>query len=107
MNIQVNQLGYTPAMQKTALLRGDLGSDLLVKNAAGETVLTLPVSSQRTLLWEDDLATVDFSALQTPGTYTLHCGSESSYPFSIAEIPTPNASPRWWICSISSAAATT
>ena len=87
MNIQVNQLGYTPAMQKTALLRGDLGSDLLVRNAAGETVLTLPVSSQRTLLWEDDLATVDFSALQTPGTYTLHCGSESSYPFSIAENP--------------------
>ncbi|MBE5795009.1 MAG: hypothetical protein E7323_10060, partial [Clostridiales bacterium] len=87
MNIQVNQLGYTPAMRKIALLRGDLSSEMQIKNAAGETVLTVPVSSQRTQLWEDDLATVDFSALTAPGTYTLHCGGESSHPFVIASAP--------------------
>ena len=87
MNIQVNQLGYTPAMQKIALLRGDLAAEMQVKNETGYVVLTLPVDSQRTRLWEDDLAAVDFSALTQPGTYTLHCGSESSYPFVIAENP--------------------
>ena len=87
MNIQVNQLGYTPAMQKIALLRGDLAAEMQVKNETGCVVLTLPVDSQRTQLWEDDLAAVDFSALTQPGTYTLHCGSESSYPFAIAENP--------------------
>ncbi len=87
MNIQVNQLGYTPAMQKTALLRGSTGSTLEVRDAAGETVLTLPVDEERTLLWGDSLLTVDFSALTRPGTYTLHSGSESSYPFTVSEKP--------------------
>ena len=72
MNIQVNQLGYTPAMQKIALLRGDLAAEMQVKNETGNVVLTLPVDSQRTQLWEDDLVAVDFSALTQPGTYTLH-----------------------------------
>ena len=67
MNIQVNQLGYTPAMQKIALLRGNLTAEMQVKNETGCVVLTLPVDSQRTQLWEDDLAAVDFSALTQPG----------------------------------------
>ncbi|MBE5815056.1 MAG: hypothetical protein E7320_07635 [Clostridiales bacterium] len=87
MNIQVNQLGYTPAMQKTALLRGEAGSTLEVRNAAGETVLTLPVGNERTPLWGDDLAIIDFSALTEPGTYTLCSGKESSHPFVVAEKP--------------------
>lgn len=87
MNIQVNQLGYTPAMHKVAVMRGALGSKLLVKDTAGETVLTVPVSAERTQLWGDDVVTADFSALTRPGTYTLECGSESSYAFHIAEKP--------------------
>ncbi|MBE5802248.1 MAG: glycoside hydrolase [Clostridiales bacterium] len=87
MNIQINQLGYTPAMKKTAVLRGRLGNQLQVKNASGETVLTVPVSAERTNLWDDELATADFSTLTQPGAYTLHCGEESSYPFVIDEKP--------------------
>ena len=87
MNIQINQLGYTPDMQKTALLRGKLDSQMQVRNAAGEIVLTVPVSNQRAQLWGDDLATADFSALTATGCYTLHCGEESSHPFSITDVP--------------------
>ena len=87
MNIQINQLGYTPAMRKTAVLRGALGAEVLVKNAAGETTLTVPLDSARTLLWDDTLATADFSALTQPGVYTLVCGSEVSYPFTVSDKP--------------------
>ncbi len=87
MNIQVNQLGYTSAMRKTAVLRSAPENTVQVKNAAGETVLTVPLSAGRALLWEDTLATADFSALTTPGVYTLACGSESSYPFTVSENP--------------------
>lgn len=87
MNIQINQLGYTPDMTKTAVLRGALAAEMTVQNAAGETVLTLPVDADRVNIWEDDVAVADFSALQEPGMYTLHCGEESSYPFPVAEQP--------------------
>lgn len=87
MNIQINQLGYTPSMRKVALMRGELDNKLLVKDAAGETVLTVPVSTERTTLWGDELVTADFSALIRPGVYTLACGNERSYPFEIAETP--------------------
>ena len=87
MNIQINQLGYTPDMTKTAVLRGLLGSKMTVQNAAGETVLTLPVTADRVNIWEDDVAVADFSALTQPGVYTLHCGEEASYPFPVEEKP--------------------
>lgn len=87
MNIQINQLGYTPKMKKTALLRGPLADEMQVKNAAGETVLTVPVDQGRTELWGDSLAAVDFSALSMEGTYTLHCGDACSYPFVVTESP--------------------
>lgn len=85
MNIQINQLGYMPEMKKTALLRGSLAGEMQVRNAAGEVVLAVPVEQKRTELWGDSLATVDFSALTVPGTYTLHCGDACSYPFVVAE----------------------
>ncbi|MBE5803666.1 MAG: glycoside hydrolase [Clostridiales bacterium] len=87
MNIQINQLGYTPGMTKTAVLRGALGSEMTVVNAAGETVLTLPVTGERTAIWDDEVAVVDFSALTAPGVYTLRCGEEASHPFPVAERP--------------------
>ncbi len=87
MNIQLNQLGYSPDGKKRAVLRGNLSDQLLVKNQAGETVLTIPLSQERTELWGDSVVEADFSLLKTPGTYTLHCGEESSYPFAISQNP--------------------
>ena len=87
MNIQINQLGYTPTMTKTAVLRGKLGNELLVLNAAGEAVLTLPVKADRMNIWEDEVAVVDFSALKAEGVYTLRCGEESSHSFPVVAKP--------------------
>ena len=87
MNIQINQLGYTPDMTKTAVLCGKLGSEMSVLNAAGETVLTIPVNNARTAIWDDDVAVVDFSALKAEGVYTLRCGEESSWPFPVTAKP--------------------
>ena len=87
MNIQINQLGYTPGMKKTAVLRGQLADVMTVVNAAGETVLTVPVGAQRCEIWGDDAAHADFSALTQPGVYTLHCGDAASHPFAVADAP--------------------
>lgn len=78
MNILINQLGYTPEMQKVAVLRGKLGEEMTVRDAAGNAVLTLPVAADRMDIWGDQVTRIDFSALTAPGTYTLHCGEESS-----------------------------
>lgn len=87
MNIQINQLGYTPTMRKIAVMHGKLSDSLRIMDADGNTVLTLPVTAERTDIWGDQVAQADFSALTTPGTYTLHCGEESSWPFPIADAP--------------------
>ena len=67
MNIQINQLGYTPAMKKVAVMHGALADELHVTNANGQTVLTVPVAPDRTDIWGDQVATADFSALTQPG----------------------------------------
>lgn len=87
MNIQVNQLGYTSGMQKIAVLRGKLASVMEIVNEAGQTVMALPVTDERTEIWGDQVVQVDFTALDAPGRYTLRCGEESSYPFVIADVP--------------------
>ena len=87
MNIQIDQLGYTPAMRKIAVMHGKLSDSLRIMDADGNTVLTLPVTAERTDIWGDQVAQADFSALTTPGTYILHCGEESSWPFPIADAP--------------------
>ena len=87
MNILINQLGYTPRMKKVAVLRGDLSADMQVKDEQGHVVLTVPVQEQRTDVWGDRVALADFSALTTPGRYTLHCGMASSWAFPVAKAP--------------------
>ena len=87
MNILINQLGYTPDMQKIAVLRGNLSREMRIQDAAGRTVLTLPVTAQPTEIWGDQAVQVDFSQLREPGLYTLHCGEEASWAFPIAEAP--------------------
>jgi hypothetical protein len=63
MNILINQLGYTPEMQKEAVLRGKLGEKITVRDAAGNAVLTLPVAADRMDIW---------------GLYTAVPGSQAS-----------------------------
>ena len=87
MNIQINQLGYTPGMRKIAVLRGHLAKDMHIQDASGQTVMTLPLTAQPTEIWGDQVVQVDFSALTAPGVYTLRCGEESSWPFPIADTP--------------------
>lgn len=87
MNIQIDQLGYTPGMKKTAVLRGALDGDMHVTDAAGRAVMTVPVPAARTDIWGDAVAVVDFFALAQPGVYTLRCGEETSHPFAVAEKP--------------------
>ncbi len=87
MNIQINQLGYTPDMPKTAVVRGNCADTLDVLDAQGNVVLTVPVSSQSVSLWGDDLRTADFSALRDCGVYTLRSGEESSHPFPVGDKP--------------------
>ena len=87
MNIQVNQLGYTPAMTKTAVMRGCLDKELHVLNAAGETVLTVPVEDKRVSIWDDEVAVADFSGLKETGVFFLRSGEETSYPFVVSENP--------------------
>lgn len=86
MNIQINQLGYTPSMRKNAALRDAAAALLEVINAAGETVLSVPVK-KTCELWGDSLSEADFSALTVPGVYTLRCGDEVSYPFAVSDAP--------------------
>ena len=87
MNILINQLGYTPDMQKIAVLRGQLSDHMDVLDEAGQVVLTLPVSGETTEIWGDAVVQVDFTALTNPGTYTLRCGEEQSHPFPVADEP--------------------
>ena len=87
MNILINQLGYTPEMQKTAVLRGKLTDRMDVLDEAGQVVLTVPVSAPATDIWGDRVVLANFSALTAPGTYTLRCGEERSHPFLVAEKP--------------------
>lgn len=87
MNILIDQLGYTREMKKTAVLRGKLSNVMQVINEAGQIVLTVPVDPQRTEIWGDAVAVVDFTALNEPGTYTLRCGEEESYAFQVGETP--------------------
>lgn len=85
--IQINQLGYTREMTKTAVLRGNLAPELSVLNSAGETVLTVSVTAQPAAIWGDEVTLADFSALAEPGVYTLRCGEETSHPFTIGAAP--------------------
>ena len=87
MNIQINQLGYLPEMEKLAVLRGTLSEQMQVVDARGQVVLSVPVSSERTDIWGDLVAVADFSALKTPGMYTLRCGEEQSWTFPVEEDP--------------------
>jgi len=87
MNILINQLGYACKGEKYALLRGEWRPEVQVLDGEGRTVLTAPVSRKKTEIWGDQVMRVDFSALQTPGNYTLRCGEEASHPFPVTEKP--------------------
>ncbi len=87
MNILINQIGYTPEMKKTAVLRGELSAEMQVLNDRNQTVLSIPVSTQRSSIWGDEVVLADFTELTAPGTYHLRCGAEQSWPFTVSEAP--------------------
>lgn len=87
MNIQINQLGYTAPMHKTAVLRGSLADTASILDEAGKEVLCVPVEKHDQPLWGDHLASADFSALTAPGIYTMRCGEECSHPFPVSASP--------------------
>ncbi len=88
-SIMLNQVGYRPDMQKTAVFRDvtDETAFSVVDAATGETVYTGELYGQT----EDAAAEEthwygDFSEVTAPGTYYLTCGElDASYPFAIAE----------------------
>ena len=86
MKITVNQLGYTPEADKIAVICGGAPEQAQALDDAGRVVLTVPVRDAGEL-WGDRTATADFSALKTPGRYTLRCGDAVSHPFRVAEAP--------------------
>lgn len=87
MDIQINQLGYTPLMTKQAVLRGALADKVEVLRADDSVALTLPVPDGRRSIWGDEVAVVDFTALQEEGEFTLRCGEARSYPFPVTQRP--------------------
>lgn len=93
MNIYVNQMGYLPNSNKTAILSlprefcdgapdipvhvqicGKDGICLLEKDA----VCFGPDEASEDFVWQ-----LNFSELTAPGTYTIRCGEAVSYPFTV------------------------
>lgn len=69
----VNQLGFAPGSQKTAVIPGDDAAPLEIRDMhSGKTVLT--VKAPLVYTWDasgEDVQTFDFSEVRTPGTYQL------------------------------------
>lgn len=88
----VNQVGYNLNGPKTALYKVNSGpesslDDFEVIDEAGETVLTGQPEYNGTVAgWGDDhYWMVDFSALNTAGTYRLRMGGNTSFDFEVGD----------------------
>lgn len=77
--------GYDAKGPKTAVAHFGGGEPPAfgVKNAAGETVMEGIAGLQA--MAGETVAVLDFSELQTPGRYTLHCGEAQTRPFTIGD----------------------
>ena len=85
MNILINQIGYMPEARKVAAVRGGLFQNAEILNEKDQAVLCVPVSSEKTSIWGDEVSYADFSELHVPGKYVVKIGDERSYPFEIAK----------------------
>ena len=70
--------GYLPGTRKQALISSDADSFFLA-DAQGNEVFRGAAADC------GDMKLLDFSALDVPGKYTLHCGNAQSHPFPIGE----------------------
>ncbi len=95
MKIYVNQMGYLPGSIKTAILAQEGTKDAPLPEAPGKVQIC--ATSGTYMLekeaipfgWDeasgDFVWQVDFSELNTPGTYAIKWGNQTSYPFSVGE----------------------
>ncbi len=86
--LRVNQVGFLPSDRKIAfaLTNANLADlPFTLQNPQGQTVFQGTLTADRGPYGRfAHLYTLDFSALTTPGTYTLHLGPQTSPPFQIA-----------------------
>ena len=76
--IRLNQVGFAPHQEKTATIVQDEPVSVYILDADGDTVWTgCPSSVTRNPISGKACRIVDFSALDTPGTYTL-CVNQNS-----------------------------
>lgn len=86
-NLKLNQIGFYPKSEKTAIIPDGQFGDLfhILEDVSKDTVFTGVI--QESNRWgpsQEDVSQADFSALVTPGKYTLVVGtSQSSYSFEI------------------------
>ncbi len=86
--IRINQLGYQPVATKVALLLSEAGAGSrtfrVVDSSTGKTVFRGKAWWEEGTVWGmASAARLDFSALQTPGSYLLRCGKSSSPAFRV------------------------
>lgn len=88
-DIRVNQVGYYSNRSKQAsLINAKGGESFSVLDSSGKEVYTGTASAAITDPIEssgETVAKLDFTELTTPGTYTIKCGSASSFEFTISD----------------------
>lgn len=73
--IKLNQVGYYPSAEKTAVVEGACSAEAEVYDANHELVLKAEPLRQQVSPWSDKVRTVyDFTDVQVPGEYTLRIG---------------------------------
>lgn len=78
MQIHVNQVGYLPRMKKPIAIVDAEAGELTVTDAAGQCVLTIPVTPAPVTSWGDAVTWVELPGLTQPGDYTVRLGDHVS-----------------------------
>ena len=82
--IAYSQSGYRTDSAKTAIASGSAPPVFsLIRTETGEAVLTKPVEKRQTCL--GDFEVMDFTEVNTPGSYWIHAGALSTPPFPIGD----------------------
>lgn len=82
--IAFSHSGYTVGSSKSAIASGLAAREFsVVEQGTGKIVLTRPVEKKKTSLGSYQV--LDFSALQTPGTYQIRAGDDVTRPFVVSD----------------------
>lgn len=86
-NLFINQIGYTCNSNKTVwAMNVEPGAEFVINDKSGNVVFTGKFENRKNdSLCNQDVFYSDFSALKQAGVYTIKCGENESYPFSIGE----------------------